>query len=132
MYKIRFHLGRGEHYRHWQIRGVAGEVWYCNPEDCHLFLNDCTLISEQRTAQKVLKSGKKDVCGWILCRTWTLIFRDDEYIERLHPVDKLRRVWYNPIVDTDWHVQGYSNHVTGLTFPELITKGNRVYCYDQD
>ena len=106
MYKIRFHLGRGEHYRHWQIRGVAGEVWYCNPEDCHLFLNDCTLISEQRTAQKVLKSGKKDVCGWILCRTWTLIFRDDEYIERLHPVDKLRRVWYNPIVDTDWHVQG--------------------------
>ena len=45
-------------------------------------------------------------------------------------LDKYRRVWYNPIVDTEWYVQGYPNPVTGMTFPELITKGNKVYCYN--
>lgn len=136
MYKVRFHLGRGEHYRHWQIRGGVGQVWHYDPGVYNLFLSGCTLISQQGAAQKVLKSGKKDVCGWILCETWSAIFIDDEWLEQLadeeYPVDKLRRVWYNPINDTDWHVQGYPNSVTGLTFPELITKGNRVYCYDQD
>ena len=123
MYKVRFHLGRGEHHRHWQISGKDG-VEYYNPETEQLTMYNCTLISQSKAAQKVFESGKKDVCGWVSC---SMIVVEGPYDIDL---DKLRRVWYNPINDTDWHVQGYPNSVTGLTFPELITKGNRVYCYD--
>ena len=123
MYKVRFHLGRGVHYKHWQITGKDG-VEYYDPEAEQLTLRNCTLISQPKTARKVFESGKKDVCGWISC---SAIVVEGPYDVDL---DKYRRVWYNPIVDTEWYVQGYPNPATGLTFPELITKGNRVYCYD--
>lgn len=124
MYKVRFHLGRGEHYKHWQITGKDG-VEYYDPEAEQLILRNCTLISQPKTARKVFESGKKDVCGWISCSAVV-------EVGGLYDIDldKYRRVWYNPIVDTEWYVQGYPNPVTGLTFPELITKGNKVYCYD--
>lgn len=133
MYKVRFHLGRGEHYRHWQITG-NGLVQYYDPEIYSLFLSECTLISQPKAAQRVHDSGKKDVCGWVLCETWTASnVRDNEWVRELideeYPIDNLARVWYNPIVDTEWHMQGVEESVTDAFFSCLVTKGNRVY-YD--
>lgn len=68
-YKIRFHLARGKHYQHWQIRDMkTKEVHYIAPEACRINLLDCKLISNRSIAEKIYDGANKSVCGWILCR----------------------------------------------------------------
>lgn len=120
MLKVRFHLGRGEHYKHWQVRGSKGLVEYYDPEQYVLDMYGCKLVSNNRVAQQVNASGVKDVCGWISCRS---IHISGPY----EGLDNLVRVWYNPIVDTEWHMQGVDSSVTGHEFHYLTTRGRRVY-----
>lgn len=124
MYKVRFHLGRGDHYMHWQIRGPGGYEAYFNPDEFVLNMFDCQLISNERIAKRVNASGKKDVCGWIKT-AW--VNCDPAPRTECDWFDNLPRVWYNPIVDTDWHMQNIDSPVTGWKFRHLATKGKRVY-----
>jgi len=39
MYRVRFHLARGEHFRHWQIRDMGnGKRSYHDPDDMVLHM----------------------------------------------------------------------------------------------
>lgn len=122
MYKIRFHLQAGQHYKHWQIRDNKGGVQYYHPATSQLIMHNCKLVSQHGAAKRVNESGKKDVCGWIKCDSYEIVPDSNE-----KPVDYLDRIWYNPIVDTDWHMTGIAEPVTGMVFEQLITKGNKVY-----
>ena len=127
MFKVRFHLQTGKHYKHWQIRDSAGDVQYYNPATSQLILYNCQLVSQQGAAKRVKRRGKKSVCGWIECDGFQVI--PSEYEKT---VDYLDRLWYNPILDTDWHMTNIVEPVTGMVFEQLMTKGNRVYdalCY---
>lgn len=84
-------------------------------------MSDCQLVSNDRIAKRVNASGKKDVCGWINCQ-WINVDPAGE------SVDDLPRVWYNPIVDTEWHMHGVDAPVTWWKFRRLTTNGRRVYC----
>ena len=62
-YRVRFHLQRGEHYMHWQIRAWEGTVKYLDPEKYQIEMRDCHLVNKINTARKVNLAGKKDVGG---------------------------------------------------------------------
>lgn len=50
MYKVRFHLGRGENYMKWQISELGGKPAYFKPEDVNLNLIKCTLKNNKKVA----------------------------------------------------------------------------------
>ena len=45
-YKVRFHLQRGQHYMHWQIKAYDGTVKYIDPNKYQLELYGCKLINK--------------------------------------------------------------------------------------
>ena len=128
MIKVRFHLGRGEHYKHWQIKQTDEPSFtkYINPEEYNLILVNCKLINNLNKSKSVNKAEVKDVCGWIECEQ---VLQHECGL----PVDKLIRVWFNPIEDIHWRVgaikPGDSNNIAdNMTFARLYTIERRVYC----
>lgn len=68
MYKVRFHLGAGPHFLHWQVRH-GEEVTYHKPEDVQLVLTECKLRNQPKKAQEIFDGANKDVCAWVECKT---------------------------------------------------------------
>lgn len=65
-FQVRFHLGAGEHFGHWQIKGPGG-VQYRDPAACDLLLLDCQLRNHRGTAERIHAGDHKKVCAWIDC-----------------------------------------------------------------
>lgn len=82
---------------------------------------DCKLVSQPAASKKVFDSGVKDVCGWINCKKLN--------IKNISLIDEFNYLLlsYNPIVSTNWHLQGFSESVTGQSFVQLFTILNKVY-----
>ena len=126
-YRIRFHLQRGEHYMHWQVRAYDGSVQYLDPSKYQIEMLGCKLINKKNAARKVYNAGKKDVCGWVEC---------DKYFPRFTgdlPVDNLERLRYNPIVDPVWRREDDEGDFDwdNYHFDSLVTEGNRVYVLEE-
>ena len=125
MFKVRFHLGAGEHYKHWQIRtprkGQTDLVEYEDPSKVQLELVNCTLRNKTSVAKKVLSSQVRDVCGWVEC---THIITT--YIDPI-TVEGLSRVTYDPKINLHWKVEQYSYEYDKVVIGDLITSGNRLY-----
>jgi hypothetical protein len=121
MYKIRFHLQNGKHYKHWQVIDKKGNVQYYNPNDYELEMFDCKLVSQPAASKKVHDSGVKDVCGWIKCEKIN-IAKSFRVVE-----SNCCLLSYNPIFSTNWHLQGFLEPVTGQSFEQLFTISNKVY-----
>ena len=125
MFKVRFHLGAGEHYKHWQIRtprkGQADLVEYEDPSKVQLELVKCTLRSKTSVAKKVLKSQVRDVCGWVECEHVITNYLD------IMTVQDLPRVTYDPKLNPYWKIEGDSDNYEMVMVGDLITSGNRLY-----
>lgn len=68
MFRVRYHLGRGENYMKWQVKDCStGHIEYKDPEEWSLALYDCTLVNNKRIARTILKGENKTVCAWIEC-----------------------------------------------------------------
>ena len=119
MYKIRFHLQRGRHYRHWQITDKQGNVKYYDPDNYQLIMHNCKLVSQPAASKRVYNSGVKDVCGWIKCE-------DIEFSKDIE-VMGLQRILYNPIIDTEWHAEGVDGAITGSIINKIVSKYDKVY-----
>lgn len=124
MYRIRFHLARGIHYLHWQVRGDDGSVKYYDPKQYQLEMINCRLVNKLNEAKKVNFAGVKDVCGWIECEDYNAINSQDSLV-----VDDLESLTYNPIKDVHWRRSGDDGEFywDNYTFDMLITSSNRVY-----
>ena len=129
MYKVRFHLGAGEHYKHWQIRttckGKPDRVEYENPAEVQLELVDCTLRSQTGKAKKVFKSQVRDVCGWVECEH--IITTYLKYTDAPITVKALPRVTYDPKLNPYWKIEGDSDNYETMMVSELVTSGNKLY-----
>ena len=125
MFKVRFHLGAGEHYKHWQIRtprkGQADLVEYEDPSKVQLELVNCTLRNKTSVAKKVLSSQVRDVCGWVECQHVITTYIDPITVEGLS------RVTYDPKINLHWKVEQYSYEYDKVVIGDLITSGNRLY-----
>ena len=69
MYSVRFHLGKGVHFRHWQVKKKGCKPVYHHPDNASLLLVNCKLINKVNDAKRVHAEGVKDVSGWIDCES---------------------------------------------------------------
>ena len=122
-YRVRFHLQRGEHYMHWQIRAWEGTVKYLDPEKYQIEMRDCYLVNKINTARRVNLAGKKDVCGWVECDNFDINECgqiDTNYCDKLS---------YNPINDVHWRRSGDDGEFDwdNSDYDLLVTNGNKIF-----
>jgi len=129
-YKVRFHLGRGSHYMHWQVKD-AHSVKYYDPKLYQLELGNCKLVSRPSASRKVFEAGVKDVCGWIECENYWVL-----NMERHIPIltDNMERLFYNPIIDPRWRRDSDNGEFSwdNRCFSSLLTDNNRVYILQEN
>jgi hypothetical protein len=125
MYSVRFHLGKGTHFRHWQVKKKGCKPVYHHPDNASLLLVNCKLINKVNDAKRVHAEGVKDVSGWIDCESI-------EVVENF-PVDNLERLFYNPIVDPHWRRDSDDGDFVwdNSEYASLITDGRRVYILEE-
>lgn len=70
MYKVRFHLGRGKHYQHWQIKRIGEEAQYFNPNEVTIILKNCRLHNQVNASKKILSGENKRPCAWVVCESY--------------------------------------------------------------
>ena len=128
-YRVRFHLQRGEHYMHWQVRAYDGSVQYLDPNKYCVEMLGCKLINKKNAAKKVHAAGKKDVCGWVECDKYYIHFRED--MENY--LDSLERLRYNPIVDPRWRREDDEGEFDwdNYHFDSLMTNGKNVHVLEE-
>ena len=128
-YEVRFHLGRGENYMHWQVKAMCGrkklDEFYYNPAQYQLEMIDCKLINKVNKAKKVHAAGRKDVAGLVKC--------DELMINNEIDVDNLEKLYYNPIRDVHWRRE--SDHGEFVwddsQYATLITQDKQVYLLEE-
>lgn len=126
-YQVRFHLARGEHYMHWQIRASDGSVRYVDPSKYQIEMIGCKLINKVGTARSVNKKGVKSVCGWVECEDYWPVFNDTI------PVDSLEKLYYNPIRDIHWRRDGDDGDYSwdDCYYDSLVTDGRQVHVLEE-
>jgi hypothetical protein len=115
--KVRFHLGAGEHYKHWKIEYPNGDYQFINPEKQNMVLHGCQLHNRKGTAAGIHAGGEKVVCAWVWC---------DEVRMRFI-TDKGQPVSYNPRVYPHWMYNG--QNADNMTFDRLQTVGDKLISF---
>lgn len=127
-YKVRFHLGAGKHFMHWQIKAYDGSVQYLDPDKYQIEMVNATLINKKNKAKKIHAAGVKDVCGWIECEDYHLHFAGERY------ADGMEQVKFNPIVRPEWTRGGddFDAGWDGHKFSCLLTDGRKVFVAEEE
>ena len=130
MYKVRFHLGRGEHFMHWQIKsklntgdgtGAKEIVDYVDPLDNQLAMLGCKLSLQPTAAQKIHDGANKTVCAWIECEGVQVL-----PVNRLKPNEQDYRIKFNPRQNPEW-TDGYNNVVSGNEYEIIFTNDRTLW-----
>lgn len=114
MKRVRFHLGAGRHFGHWQIRSQAG-VEYVDPFAASLVMRGCRLVNSPRVAKRIHDGEHKTPCAWIEC---------ESVEDRPSQAVSGEVVRYNPRVEPHWIFRG--GNADGTTFASLMTCGRSV------
>ena len=127
MFKVRFHLSDGAHYKHWQIRtlikGQKDLVEYADPSQVQLELVTCVLKNNRKRAEKVLADQVRDVCGWVLCQHVIFSFLPKDFT----PVDNLDRIVYDPKINPYWKMENSDDNYDLVRIDTIVTSGNRMF-----
>ena len=110
-YKVRFNLGRGKNYLKWKVISPSGDVNYYTPNNVCLHMENCKLVNQKGTAQKIFDGANKTVCAWIECETLTIF-------EPLNAIANGTKISYNPRVQPNWACDG-----------EIVDKGRYDVLY---
>ena len=127
--EVRFHLGSGKNYLHWQVKIMCGrekvDVYYYDPAYYQLEMIGCKLVNQPNKAKKVFERGVHDVSGWVKC--------DEVMINNEVGVDDLEKLYYNPIRDPHWRRESDSNEFIwdNSEYATLITSGKQVYVLEE-
>ena len=127
--KVRFHLLKGQHYKHWQVIIMQGkskvDEYYYDPNEYQLEMRGCKLVNQVARAKWVNKKQKKNVSGWVRC--------DEVMVARNIPVDNLEKLYYNPIRDPHWRRESDCNEFIwdDSEYSTLITNGRQVYVLEE-
>ena len=128
-YEVRFHLGRGENYMHWQVKAMCGrkklQEFYYDPFYYQIEMVGCKLVNKLNKAKKVHEAGVKDVAGWVEC--------DDVIINNEIEIDNLEKLYYNPIRDIHWRRESDSGEFAwdDSKYSTLITNNKQVYILEE-
>lgn len=125
-YKVRFNLGKGEHFMFWQIENLeTGEKVYFDPKKFSLALTNAKLHNQKGGAGKI-NSGEtsKTVVAWTEAETVMVL-----KAKSLSPALYGTRLAYNPHVLPFWHRTATDDEVKGgktHKVPEKNTRGGDV------
>jgi len=92
-YKIRFHLGKGENYKKWQVKHDK-TITYYDPENFNITMINCRLRNHKKTAEKIFAGANKTVCAWIEC--------EEVIISENKSFESSKEIKYNPKVAPYW------------------------------
>ena len=78
MYKIRFHLGRGDNFMKWQVKTIVSDgyddiVQYFEPEKYQLAMFDAKLRVQLGASKKIHEGACKTVCAWVECENLQIL-----------------------------------------------------------
>jgi hypothetical protein len=118
MIKVRFHLGRGGNYRHWQVTKFPN-VDYFDPNKHSLILNKCQLKNIRNIADKIFGGQSKDVCSWVVCDE---VMATQEILE----VCAENEISYSPKINPFW-VDYLGNNIDGSNYERIVSVGKRLY-----
>lgn len=119
MYRIRFHLARGEHYQHWQISKYPNAI-YLNPFTSNLVLKDCTLKNNRKISERIFNGENKTVCSWITCETVDFVLNSN-FDKKVY-----KRIFYNPRKAPYW-TDFENNNLDGYRFDFIRSIGKELY-----
>lgn len=121
-YKVRFNLGRGEHFMKWKVTSPEGCVDYYDPETYVIIMHNCKLRNQPSTANKIFDGANKTVCAWI----------DAEHVEvRRDPVTILYsadlEVMFNPRKKPYWTYYTEPQNIDNKEIECIVTTGRRLW-----
>tara|TARA_R110002020_G_scaffold371911_4_gene583434 strand:- start:370 stop:777 length:408 start_codon:yes stop_codon:yes gene_type:complete len=125
-WKVRFHLGKGQHFRHFQITSPEGNRTFYDPEDYFIVMENARLYNNHKVAEQIYKGRNKTVCSWISCDSvrvdslMTYLFSEIPDVK-----DGARELRYNPRVNPHWLENG--ENVDSKSYPRLFTTGEKVF-----
>lgn len=122
MNKLRFHLGKGEHYMHWQRRHKDKGVEYINPEGYGATYVNVKLANRKSTAQKIHDGENKTVCAWVeFDYSWGRVPKGE------YPND-LIELYYNPRNKPYWTSDLFDDiDLDGISFKYLVVEGRKLF-----
>ena len=77
MYKIRFHLAKGDNFMKWQVKHPNNFVEYFRPEERQLALFNAKLRVQLGTSKKIHEGACKTVCAWVECEELQVLGQSD-------------------------------------------------------
>lgn len=123
-YKIRFNLGKGEHFMHWQIENLeTGDKAYYDPKKFSLALENAKLHNQKGGASKI-NSGEstKTVVAWTEAEKVMVL-----KAKSLSPALYGTRLAYNPHVLPFWHrVAKEDEKEKATNVPDESTRGDKL------
>lgn len=125
MYKVRFHLARGKHFMHWQVKSSEGIVSYVDPQDNQLALLGCKLSLQPTAAQKIHDGANKTVCAWIECEEVQVLS-----VDRIKPNEQDYRIRFNPRVSPNW-IDENNTIVSGEQYQILFTSDRTLWAVSE-
>jgi hypothetical protein len=126
-YKVRFHLAKGEYYRHFQVISPDGRREYYDPEDNFIYMENARLYNNCKVAEKIHGGRNKTVCSWIECDEVDIrgILGSLFSNEPIPEADGKIELKYNPRVNPHWLENGKNVDFKG--YPRLFTVGKSVF-----
>ena len=128
MYKIRFHLGRGENFMKWQVKylgteyGGDDEVQYVDPAKRQIAMFNAKLKVQLGTSKKIHEGACKTVCAWIQCDEVQVLGQPD----LIKPAENDFYVRFNPRHNPNW-TDRYSNIMNDEKFDLLVTDDRSIF-----
>lgn len=121
--RVRFHLGAGEHYQHWQIRLADGRVEYIDPDHADIVMFGCRLRNQRHAAARIHAGENKAVCAWVECESVSVF--PPQYGQ---PGDW---VGFNPRVAPHWRDASGAD-LDGQRFASITSQGRHLFIDGRD
>jgi hypothetical protein len=129
VYRIRFHLAKGEHFMHWQVRHKkTKKVVYYDPNEMSIEMLNCKLGNQPSTANKIFEGANKSVCAWVDCEDYKLFPLDvaEKVIEYFSNAGELENYMYNPRKNPHWYTT-LDDNVDNRLVNRIVTLNNKIY-----
>ena len=126
-HKVRFHLAKGKHFMHWQIRRDDGSVEYHDPATTVLVMFHTRLRNQKGTAEKIHNGANKTVCAWIDALI-VGVYKKDEVpaAEMVNILEAEEEISFNPRVAPHWQ-DFKSNNIDGHNKNIVVSVDKKLF-----
>lgn len=128
-YRVRFHLAKGKHYKHWQVTNKnTKHVSYYDPQEYSMELLNCKLGNHPSTAKKIFDGSHKTVCAWVDCEDYQMFYpaMAEKVIDYFTTTGDFQKYAYNPRKHPHWVDESYNN-VDKMEVNRLVTLKSNLY-----